>query len=112
MKILLFFLFPIALFAQEVAQNDNLKNKLLMNFAQQSGYFDFKYSQDLSLEKNNELMEDYFKNYSNKQQDVSPLKPVEKRIPYEYDDSKTYGQNLIRSVVHEIFFSKLLKLGK
>ena len=112
MKTLLFFLFPIALFAQEVAQNDNLKNKLSMNFAQQSGYFDFKYSQDLSLEKNNELMEDYFKNYSNKQQDVSPLKPVEKRIPYEYDDSKTYGQNLIRSVVHEIFFSKPLKLGK
>ena len=56
MKPLLFFLFPIALFAQEVAQNDNLKNKLLMNFAQQSGYFDFKFTQDLSLEKNNELM--------------------------------------------------------
>lgn len=112
MKPLLFFLFPIALFAQEVAQNDNLKNKLLMNFAQQSGYFDFKYSQDLSLEKNNELMQDYIKNYTNQQQDVSPLKPVEKWIPYEYDDSKTYGQNLIRSVVHEIFFSKPLKLGK
>ncbi|MBW1618665.1 MULTISPECIES: hypothetical protein [Empedobacter] len=78
MKPLLFFLFPIALFAQEVAQNDNLKNKLLMNFAQQSGYFDFKYSQDLSLEKNNELMQDYIKNYTNQQQDVSPLKPVEK----------------------------------
>lgn len=112
MKILLFFLFPIALFAQEVAQNDNLKNKLSMNFAQQSGYFDFKYSQDLSLEKNNELMEDYFKNYTNQQQDVSPLKPVEKRITYEYDDSKTYGQNLVRSVIHDIFFSKPLKLGK
>ena len=112
MRTLLFFLFPIALFAQEVAQNDNLKNKLLMNFAQQSGYFDFKYSQDLSLEKNNELMQDYPKNYTNQQQDVSPLKLVEKRIPYEYDDSKTYGQNLVRSVIHDIFFSKPLKLGK
>ena len=112
MRTLLFFLFPIALFAQEVAQNDNLKNKLLMNFAQQSGYFDFKYSQDLSLEKNNELMQDYFKNYTNQQQDVSPLKLVEKRIPYEYDDSKTDGQNLVRSVIHDIFFSKPLKLGK
>ena len=112
MRTLLFFLFPIALFAQEVAQNDNLKNKLLMNFAQQSGYFDFKYSQDLSLEKNNELMQDYFKNYTNQQQDVSPLKLVEKRIPYEYDDSKTYGQNLVRSVIHDIFFIKPLKLGK
>ena len=112
MRTLLFFLFPIALFAQVVAQNDNLKNKLLMNFAQQSGYFDFKYSQDLSLEKNNELMQDYFKNYTNQQQDVSPLKLVEKRIPYEYDDSKTYGQNLVRSVIHDIFFSKPLKLGK
>lgn len=105
MKLLLFFLFPVALFAQEVAQNDNLKNKLLMNFAQQSGYFDFKYSQDLSLEKNNELMQDYIKNYTNQQQDVSPLKPVEKRIPYEYDDSKTYGQNLVRSVIHDIFLA-------
>ena len=112
MKPLLFFLFPIALFAQEVAQNNQSKNKLLMNFAQQSGYFDFKYSQDLSLEKNNELMQDYFKNYTNQQQDVSPLKLVEKRIPYEYDDSKTYGQNLVRSVIHDIFFSKPLKLGK
>ena len=56
MKPLLFFLFLIALFAQEVAQNNQSKNKLLMNFAQQSGYFDFKFTQDLSLEKNNELM--------------------------------------------------------
>ncbi|MDM1548460.1 hypothetical protein HX096_11415 [Empedobacter falsenii] len=112
MKTLLFFLFPIVLFAQEVAQNDQLKNKLLMNFAQQAGYFDFKYSQDLSLEKNNELMQDYIKNYTNQQHDVSPLEPVEKRIPYEYDDSKTYGQNLVRSVIHDIFFSKPLKLGK
>lgn len=112
MKILLFFLFPIALFAQEVAQNDNLKNKLLMNFAQQSGYFDFKYSQDLSLEKNNELILDNVKNYINQPTSISPLKPVEKRITYEYDDSKTYGQNLFRSTVHELFFSKPLKLGK
>lgn len=112
MKPLLFFLFPIVLFAQEVAQNDQLKNKLLMNFAQQSGYFDFKYSQDLSLEKNNELMQDYVKHYKNQQTTVSPLKPVEERIPYEYDDSKTYSQNLFRSTVHELFFSKPLKLGK
>ncbi|WP_312356359.1 hypothetical protein [Empedobacter sp.] len=112
MKPLLFFLFPIALFAQEVAQNDNLKNKLLMNFAQQSGYFDFKYSQDLSLEKNNELILDNVKNYINQPTSISPLKPVVERISYEYDDSKTYGQNLFRSTVHELFFSKPLKLGK
>jgi len=54
----------------------------------------------------------YVKHYKNQQTTVSPLKPVEERIPYEYDDSKTYSQNLFRSTVHELFFSKPLKLGK
>ncbi|MBY0067767.1 MULTISPECIES: hypothetical protein [Empedobacter] len=112
MKPLLFFLFPIALFAQEVAQNDNLKNKLLMNFTQQSGYFDFKYSQDLSLEKNNELILDNVKNYINQPTSISPLKPIEERIEYKYDDTMTNRENLIRSVIHEMFLSKPLKLSK
>ncbi|MFV0176629.1 hypothetical protein OBK27_06790 [Empedobacter falsenii] len=112
MKILLLFLFPICLFAQVEVQNGNLKNKLTIPFAQSIGYFDSKYKQNLSLEKNNKLMQDYVKHHNNQLTTVSPLNPIEERIEYRFDDSMTIAQNLIRSIVHEIFLSKPLKLGK
>lgn len=112
MKILLLLLFPICLFAQTENQEDNLKNKSVLNISQQLGYFDSNYRQDLSLEKNNELMKDYVKHYINQPTTVSPLNPVEERIDYRFDDSMTTTQNLIRSVVHEMFLSKPLKLSK
>ena len=57
-------------------------------------------------------MQDYVKHHNNQLTTVSPLNPIEERIEYRFDDSMTITQNLIRSIVHEIFLSKPLKLGK
>lgn len=85
---------------------------MIIPFAQSIGYFDSKYKQNLSLEKNNELMQDYVKHRNNQLTTVSPLNSIEERIEYRFDDSMTITQNLIRSIVHEIFLSKPLKLAK
>ena len=112
MKYFIYLLFPTFLFAQEDVQLVNLKNKLSINFGQKSGYFDSKYLQDLSLEKNNELLQNYVKNYVNQPISIYPLNPIEEKITYRYDDTMTNRENFIRSVVHELFLSKPLKLGK
>ncbi|GEM51868.1 hypothetical protein [Empedobacter brevis] len=109
MKIILLFLCSTFLLAQVEVQNDELKNKLMMNFNQQSGYFDFKYKQDLSLAKNNELMKVDLTNYT-AQAEIPSLNKQEERIPYEYDPLKSNGQNFVQSVIHELFLSKPIRL--
>lgn len=106
MKYIILFLFPFLAFAQETFDK---KNQLHVNFNQTNGYFKSNYQQDLSIEKNTELIKNAQINVKNSFS-VSPLERQEERIPYEYDSNKSVGQNLVLEVVHNLFFSKPIRL--
>ena len=108
---LLFMIFiPMCSFAQVDVKNNTVNNNLWFEFNQSSVSIKRKENSDLSLEKSNELINQSFMNSINQKTRISSLKKVEEYIPYEYDEKMSFSQNFVRSVIHEMFFSKPIRL--
>lgn len=106
MKYIILFLFPIIGFAQESFDKNN---QLLIAFNKTNGYFNSNAKQDLSMENNTELIKQTINNKTNQPLLYSTLNAVE-IIPYEYDYQKNVKENLALELIHNLFFSKPVRL--